>query len=246
MIPRRAFTLVELLVVIAVVAILAAILFPVFAQAKAAAKATACLSNMRQLGTGFAMYQGDADDALPLSGEPTGEGAGTWIPAGHLPSMPACANRFGPLDLCTVSDVSRGALFPYVRSRGVYRCSAEQTGRYKHNGARVDSQKQWVTYGMNYHVSGWPMGSIAFPAATALLVDEDVTTRNNGSFVPCWTASGPADAPTCAYPADEFGLQHASGANILYTDGHAQRRSRKAFTPGSAAHRIWFPGRAAS
>jgi len=59
---RRAFTLIELLVVIAIIAILAAILFPVFAQAKAAAKSAACLSNVKQIGLGAVMYAGDSDD----------------------------------------------------------------------------------------------------------------------------------------------------------------------------------------
>jgi len=62
----KAFTLIELLVVIAIIAILAAILFPVFAQAKAAAKASAGLSNAKQLGLAVVMYEGDADDYLPL------------------------------------------------------------------------------------------------------------------------------------------------------------------------------------
>jgi len=47
---KRAFTLIELLVVIAIIAILAAILFPVFAQAKEAAKKTNALSNAKQQG----------------------------------------------------------------------------------------------------------------------------------------------------------------------------------------------------
>ncbi|MBX7133687.1 MAG: prepilin-type N-terminal cleavage/methylation domain-containing protein [Fimbriimonadaceae bacterium] len=59
---RRAFTLIELLVVIAIIAILAAILFPVFAEAKAAAKKTACISNARQLGLALTLYAGDYDD----------------------------------------------------------------------------------------------------------------------------------------------------------------------------------------
>lgn len=62
---QRAFTLIELLVVIAIIAILAAILFPVFAQAKAAAKATASLSNVKQIGTAQQLYAGDSDDVLP-------------------------------------------------------------------------------------------------------------------------------------------------------------------------------------
>lgn len=61
---RKAFTLIELLVVIAIIAILAAILFPVFAQAKAAAKKTADLSNLKQLGTSTYLYANDYDDAF--------------------------------------------------------------------------------------------------------------------------------------------------------------------------------------
>jgi prepilin-type N-terminal cleavage/methylation domain-containing protein len=64
---RSAFTLIELLVVIAIIAILAAILFPVFAQAKAAAKATANLSNTKQLGVSFNLYLSDNDDTFPLA-----------------------------------------------------------------------------------------------------------------------------------------------------------------------------------
>ncbi|AIE86912.1 prepilin-type N-terminal cleavage/methylation domain-containing protein [Fimbriimonas ginsengisoli] len=60
----RAFTLIELLVVIAIIAILAAILFPVFAQAKEAAKKTSCLSNDKQMATALFLYAGDNDDTL--------------------------------------------------------------------------------------------------------------------------------------------------------------------------------------
>lgn len=62
---RLGFTLIELLVVIAIIAILAAILFPVFAQAKLAAKKTSDLSNLKQNMTATFMYAGDADDYLP-------------------------------------------------------------------------------------------------------------------------------------------------------------------------------------
>ena len=61
----KAFTLIELLVVIAIIAILAAILFPVFAQAKEAAKRTACLNNTKQMGTSFVLYLNDNDDITP-------------------------------------------------------------------------------------------------------------------------------------------------------------------------------------
>ncbi len=62
---KKAFTLIELLVVIAIIAILAAILFPVFAQAKEAAKQTHCVSNTKQTALAGLMYAGDYDDVLP-------------------------------------------------------------------------------------------------------------------------------------------------------------------------------------
>ena len=64
---KKAFTLIELLVVIAIIAILAAILFPVFAQAKAAAKSAADLSNVKQTALGMLMYSGDVDDQFPYA-----------------------------------------------------------------------------------------------------------------------------------------------------------------------------------
>ena len=72
---KKAFTLIELLVVIAIIAILAAILFPVFAQAKAAAKQTANLSNVKNLALGVLMYSSDADDSFPLAQRTEGTNA---------------------------------------------------------------------------------------------------------------------------------------------------------------------------
>src|SRR5262249_1319333 len=59
-----AFTLIEMLVVIAIIAILAGILFPVFAQAREAARTTACLSNVKQIAGGMLMYAQDYDEAV--------------------------------------------------------------------------------------------------------------------------------------------------------------------------------------
>jgi prepilin-type N-terminal cleavage/methylation domain-containing protein len=72
---KKAFTLIELLVVIAIIAILAAILFPVFAQAKNAAKKTQALSNVKQTAMGVLMYTNDYDDNYPM-----GTGACWWYP----------------------------------------------------------------------------------------------------------------------------------------------------------------------
>ena len=78
---RKAFTLIELLVVIAIIAILAAILFPVFAQAKAAAKKTQSLSNVKQTSLGVLMYMGDSEDVFPMGAGSGGvyRDNGGWI-----------------------------------------------------------------------------------------------------------------------------------------------------------------------
>src|SRR2546429_8509984 len=64
---KTGFTLIELLVVIAIIAILAAILFPVFAQAREAARKTSSLSNTKQLGLGVMMYVQDYDEMYPCN-----------------------------------------------------------------------------------------------------------------------------------------------------------------------------------
>jgi len=75
---KRAFTLIELLVVIAIIAILAAILFPVFAQAKLAAKATSDLSNIKQINVAEIMYADDNNDYYTYAIPFTWSGAPSW------------------------------------------------------------------------------------------------------------------------------------------------------------------------
>src|SRR4051794_16440535 len=107
---KRAFTLIELLVVIAIIAILAAILFPVFAQAKAAAKKTACLSNVKQMATAAQLYLGDNDDSYPstVAYFPSGftfPNQSYWYFGFHFTSDSACW-----------LDPALGTLYPYQKS----------------------------------------------------------------------------------------------------------------------------------
>ncbi|MFM9874158.1 MAG: prepilin-type N-terminal cleavage/methylation domain-containing protein [Fimbriimonadaceae bacterium] len=89
---KKAFTLIELLVVIAIIAILAAILFPVFAQAKLAAKKTQHISNLKQTGTATNIYLSDYDDQFPLTitqrPDRTYFNGFTPVPAGSVTTAP--------------------------------------------------------------------------------------------------------------------------------------------------------------
>ncbi len=100
---RKAFTLIELLVVIAIIAILAAILFPVFAQAKMAAKKSVAVSNMKQASTAMFLYAGDYDDMAPLLWA-----LGNPVNGGTAPQMPFEVQ-----------------LYPYTKSYDVFHSPAD-------------------------------------------------------------------------------------------------------------------------
>jgi prepilin-type N-terminal cleavage/methylation domain-containing protein len=111
---RRAFTLIELLVVIAIISILAALLFPVFARAKAAAKQSACISNLRQIGNAITLYMSDYDDIFPHAVDASDKFAPQIWDAfpefrAQIPNMPLMSE----------------ALQPYLKSHDVFKCPSD-------------------------------------------------------------------------------------------------------------------------
>ena len=101
---KRAFTLIELLVVIAIIAILAAILFPVFAQAKVAAKKTAVLSNAKQFGTSQFLYGSDSDDLFSPAMSANGEWAMTSWSVLCQPYIKSYAMLMDPFTPAKITD----------------------------------------------------------------------------------------------------------------------------------------------
>ncbi|MDK3158760.1 prepilin-type N-terminal cleavage/methylation domain-containing protein [Kamptonema cortianum] len=111
---RRAFTLIELLVVIAIIAILAAIIFPVFARAKAAAKQTACISNLKQVGSAIGLYMADYDDVFPFAVDAIDK------------AQPQIWNGFPAFQaLIPEMPLLSEVLQPYLKSKEVFHCPSD-------------------------------------------------------------------------------------------------------------------------
>jgi len=113
---KKAFTLIELLVVIAIIAILAAILFPVFAQAKVAAKKAATLSNLKQLGTAFNIYTADNDDVLPLAHSIRANGTHRWSTVHPTPNGSIASGWDDPLIMSQVANQWASSMYPYMKN----------------------------------------------------------------------------------------------------------------------------------
>ncbi len=133
---KKAFTLIELLVVIAIIAILAAILFPVFAQAKVAAKKTVAISNVKQIGTSIMLYMADYDDIMPRNDDCAAQSS--LNPAlSSLPYNPTGVGCTAPPFYNRVNHYSwQKWILPYMKNVEIF----------VHPGRQRD-QTQWSTNG---------------------------------------------------------------------------------------------------
>ena len=130
-IQRKAFTLIELLVVIAIIAILAAILFPVFAQAKAAAKASADLSNTKQINLGYIQYSGDNDGTVSRN----------WYgPNGYFESSVDTNGN-------VVQYKWMDAIYPYIKSEAIFKSPSATIANF--NGIEGGKYVLVSNYGKN-------------------------------------------------------------------------------------------------
>jgi prepilin-type N-terminal cleavage/methylation domain-containing protein/prepilin-type processing-associated H-X9-DG protein len=219
---HNGFTLIELLVVIAIIAILAAILFPVFAQARAKARQTACLSNFKQVGTAMMMYTQDYDETYPVCNRAYKSAPGigryaTWVMHLH----------------------------PYLKNMDLYRCpDALKRGAESETTIIGLSDEQYVipahgNIGANEWVvmqqdpvAGHPplkpvaLAAVGRPAQMCLFGDSSfilipamervMYASKSGSSYGGWPAPG---QPGRIKP--EW-ARHSGGSNVGFGDGHVK------------------------
>lgn len=234
---RSGFTLIELLVVIAIIAILASILFPVFAQAREAARKTTCLSNLKQIGLGVLMYVQDYDEIM--------------VPAHNCDVPPAPKFSF----FCGGNGGARRdwpmVVYPYIKTglsggNSIFHCPDLEQDYYRQwSGKPTSSDERWaqmfVTYGMNvdylqphpdcnsnllgpgpntgYWGNPTAMAGIEAPADTVAITDTKpmviLSGPNTGAFYP----SNVVDAPASFGPNTHACGQDGWGADSSFETG---------------------------
>lgn len=191
---RSAFTLIELLVIIGIIAILAAILFPLFAQARAKGRQTACLSNLKQIGTGLMMYTQDYDKTLPLQ-----YNGGSYLVNDY-------ANPDAPYNWMALTQ-------PYIKNILVYQCPQAIVNTSKNFSPTALSSASYYGNGV---VMGRPMAVIP-NTANIIWADEGMDVTRNCVLRPYKKGAGYTQ-----WLARSYNSLHFRGGNLLYCDGHAR------------------------
>lgn len=217
---NSAFTLIELLVVIAIIAILAAILFPVFAQAREKAKATACLSNGKQIGLAVMMYAEDSDGVMPI-----------FYAYNSDPGPGKIGHKGIEVEL-----------LPYCKAKNVFGCPSDRGTPFQ--GRDVPGAHSYLqAYGSSYRFShcaysivcgestqnnadvctgaGWQardvsLDSFAYPSETRIIRDE---------IFPFFSRTSPGSDKygyDGDYPYDYYSMWHPMGGTMIFADGHAK------------------------
>ena len=245
---QKAFTLIELLVVIAIIAILAAILFPVFAQAKNAAKKANSISNMKQISLSMQMYTNDFDDTLqPMLGGQIGSNpweVATWDSlVGPYIGVKAVRPELGGGDgavLKDPSDSTRAAYSGYKKRSYALPSFAMDDASMDSSGWAGDRKRLWQG---DANGSGRVLSSLSKPAATISLAQwnhpqnqvnenhflwvmgpgqKDMNGTGCASWSPCQACSAGfsnGDWGTCTNGQEP---PFAGSYNYAFADGHVK------------------------
>lgn len=243
----RGFTLVELLVVIAVIAVLVALLFPVLLRARASARQSACVNNVRQIGLGILLYTQDYDERYPpyfdriIGNSCTGKlqfiGASKYWPELVGPYVQKIMRRSPKTNQARIQDLPQVFICPETTG------SQQETGTYQLGnissyGISDDLVDWWAPGHCGNHVShaitdvvapaqclmlaetwDWMTKEHNMPGAALALSPWDATdARSNGAIVSIDGRHGAAYRKMSGrQPADPNAIN-----NVFFCDGHVK------------------------
>jgi len=212
---RLAFTLLELLVVIAIIAILAALLLPTLTRTKAKAESMTCSNNLKQLSLAWVLYADDNNDLLVNNhGVPeTLAKRQTW--ANNVEDWMASDDN---TNLVFLTDSKLG---PFAnRSTRIYKCPTDRVPAP--NGERIRSMSMNAMVGNPgeltnqfnpLYVQFYKKAEFKNPSDTFVFLDEQADTINDGFFVNRLEDYMWGNVP---------GSYHNGGANFSFADGHLE------------------------
>jgi prepilin-type processing-associated H-X9-DG protein/prepilin-type N-terminal cleavage/methylation domain-containing protein len=255
---RRAFTLIEILVIIAIIAIVAAILYPVFAKAREKGRQISCLSNFKQCGLAFSQYASDWEGRLPplwlidTAGSETevGTGIGSWATC----IMPYLGEGT-QVDMTNYDNA-------YLVGTKFMRCPSAPTPGYTLYGGLDNLYTIGVNYpgAFSYVLRYWlPRSAILDKLPTTTFIAADcsglrychgfiytpgepdftLATDTDNDGIPD-TMTGPNQFDVQGphyYPYNGVAFRHNDGANMLFADGHAKWVARKSWL--SNVDQVW-------
>lgn len=233
--PPAAFTLVELLVVVAIIGILAGLLLPALTRAKARGQGTFCMNNLRQLGLALHLYAGDHGDRLPYN--MGADGIRRTVADGTLLNW---ANNVMTWELDPANTnhilMSRGSFGAYAGGvAGLFRCPSDRvlSGIQEEAGwkervrsvsmnAMIGNAGEFLDGSVNTNNPGYyqffKLSDIPAPFQIFAFVEEHPDSINDGYFLNRYGSHEWIDLPAS---------YHAGAANFLFSDGHAETRHWK-------------------
>jgi prepilin-type N-terminal cleavage/methylation domain-containing protein/prepilin-type processing-associated H-X9-DG protein len=213
--PNRAFTLVELLVVIAVIAILAALLLPALSQSKFKAESSVCRNNLKQLTLAWDLY---ADDNADLLVNNHGVPETLALRQNWANNVQDWENGEDNTNLLYLSHSKLG---PYAGgTTGIYKCPGDREPAL--NGAHIRSMALNALIGNPgeltnrfnpAYVQCYKKSDIASPAGIFAFLDENADSLNDGFYVNVWDDKLWGNLPAS---------YHNGAGNLSFTDGHVE------------------------
>ncbi len=209
---RRAFTLVELLMVIAIIAILAALLLPVLSRSKITAQGVQCTNNHRQLILAWSMYCHDNNDQIPI--------LENWV-AGNM------SDAFDATNASLLVTPQKSVLARYVLVAGIYKCPGDKSSFVRsvsmNNRMNPTLPGFWLHGGGDQYDTFEKSLQIRTASDIYVTMDERSDTINDGGLCVDMSNTGNAEGTGASNPywlIDYPASYHNGSGRFSFADGH--------------------------